>query len=42
MGVEIFLQSRVVEVDTQNAEITLADGRKVPADLILGADGTHV
>jgi len=41
-GIEIFLQSRVSQVDIRKSEITLVDGRKVTGDLILGADGTHV
>ena len=41
-GIEIFLQSRVSQVDISKPEITLVDGRKITGDLILGADGTHV
>ncbi|KIN09142.1 hypothetical protein OIDMADRAFT_150275 [Oidiodendron maius Zn] len=40
-GVEIFLQSKVTGLDIAKSEITLIDGKKVTADLIIGADGTH-
>lgn len=38
---EIFLSSTVVDVDAENASITLADGTVVTGDLVVGADGVH-
>lgn len=38
---ELHLSSSVVDVDPDTASITLADGTKVSADVIIGADGVH-
>lgn len=40
--VDLHLASKVLEVDTENATITLEGGDKIQADLILGADGIYV
>jgi len=40
--VTLRLASKVVEVDAQNASVTLEDGEKVQGDVLLGADGVHV
>lgn len=39
---ELHLSSKVVEVDTESATITLERGDKIQVDLILGADGVYV
>lgn len=39
---ELHLSSKVLEVDVENATITLEGGDKIQADLILGADGIYV
>lgn len=35
-------RSRVLEVDAENATITLENGQTVQGDLVIGADGVHV
>lgn len=39
---ELYLSSRVVAVDTEQATITLDRGDKIRADLVIGADGVYV
>ncbi|KAL7271024.1 hypothetical protein RUND412_006239, partial [Rhizina undulata] len=39
--VEIHLSSRAVDVDTETATITLENGEKHEADVVIGADGVH-
>ncbi|KFY55167.1 hypothetical protein V496_07067 [Pseudogymnoascus sp. VKM F-4515 (FW-2607)] len=39
--VDLHLASKVLEVDTENATITLEGGDEIQADLILGADGIY-
>ena len=38
-GVEILFDAEVKSVDMDTATVTLADGREMTADLIVGADG---
>ena len=40
-GVKIEFAQKVVHLNTNNITITLADGRTLKADLIVGADGIH-
>lgn len=40
--VTLHLACKVVDIDLQNASVTLDDGRKFDGDLLLGADGLHV
>lgn len=40
-GVETRFNAQVVAVDVQNAQVTLAHGSTLEADLIVGADGLH-
>jgi 2-polyprenyl-6-methoxyphenol hydroxylase-like FAD-dependent oxidoreductase len=35
-------ESRVADVDTSSATITLSDGQKFTGDLVIGADGVSV
>ena len=39
---KLYLSSKVVAVDADNATITLEKGDTIQADLILGADGIYV
>lgn len=41
LGVEIRLDSKVVEYDTRDASVQLSNGLRVAGDLIVGADGIH-
>lgn len=38
---ELHLCSKVTDIDTKNAKITLKDGTTVEGDMIIGADGVH-
>lgn len=40
-AVQLYLESSVQSVDPANATITLADGRTVQGDVVIGADGVH-
>lgn len=40
--VTLHLACKVVDIDLQNASVTLDDGRVFDGDLLLGADGLHV
>lgn len=40
LGVEVVVNARVTEVDPTSGTITLADGKQICGDLIIGADGT--
>ncbi|EXJ68259.1 uncharacterized protein A1O5_08874 [Cladophialophora psammophila CBS 110553] len=40
-GVKIDFGQKVVAIDVDNVEVTLASGRSLRADLIIGADGIH-
>ena len=37
-GVKVEYSSKVVDVDVKEGTVTLADGRRITADLIVGAD----
>ena len=40
-GVKVEYSSEVVDVDVEEGTVTLADGRRITADLIVGADGPY-
>lgn len=41
LGVEVYLDSRVIDVDYHAARLTVAGGREYGADLIVASDGLH-
>jgi 2-polyprenyl-6-methoxyphenol hydroxylase-like FAD-dependent oxidoreductase len=40
--VQLFLKTKVIDMDVSKATLTLEDGRVFRGDLVLGADGVHV
>ena len=40
-GIKVEYSSEVVSVDDESGTVTLADGRQITADLIVGADGPY-
>ena len=41
-GVKVISGTKVESVDTAETAILLTDGEKIPADMIIAADGLHV
>ncbi|KAJ5369081.1 uncharacterized protein N7496_008841 [Penicillium cataractarum] len=39
--VQLFLNTRIIDMDVQNATLTLAGGDVATGDLVIGADGAH-
>lgn len=40
-GVKVECRTEVVDVDAEDGTVQLANGRRITADLIVGADGPH-